>query len=94
MRISDAQHGVLHQIKEFGPINTSEVYGPRDMAGKRKVKLETGKLTAATLDKLVSLGLVAVSRGKAYRPTDATGRRGHERCPICISITVDGLAKL
>ncbi len=94
MRISDAQYGVLHQLKEFGPINTSEVYGPLNMAGERKVKLETGKLTKTTLDKLVSLGLVAVSHGEPYRPADATGRRGHTRRPICISITVDGLVKL
>lgn len=94
MKISDAQHGVLHQLREFGPINTVEIAGPPDMSGKRKTKLETSKVSAATLAKLVSMGLVAVSRGEVYRPTDATGRKGHPRRNVCISITADGLGHL
>ena len=94
MKLSDAQFGVLHQLKEFGPINTLEIAGPPGMDGKRKVKLETGKLTAATLAKLLDMGLVAISRGEVFRPTDATGKRGHQRRPVCISITAEGLGQI
>lgn len=91
MKLSDAQFGALHQLREFGPINTVEIAGPPGMDGKRKTKLDTGKLTAATLSKLVSLGLVAIVHGEIYRPTDATGRKGHPRRNVCISITTKGL---
>lgn len=94
MKISAAQFGVLHQLHEFGPINTYEIAGPVGMDGKRKVKLETSKLTAATLAKMVELGLVAVSRGEVFRPTDATGRSGNPRRPVCISITSEGIGHL
>lgn len=94
MKLSDAQFGALHQLREFGPINTFEIAGPADMSGKRKTKLDTGQLSAATLSKLVTMGLVAVSHGEIFRPTDATGRKGHPRRPVCISITADGLGHL
>lgn len=94
VRVSDAQHGVLHQLYKFGPINTVEIAGPPGMDGKRKVKLDTGRLTTATLAKLVTMGLVTVSHGEIFRPTDATGRKGHPRRPVCISITAEGLAQL
>ena len=91
MKISDAQWGVLHQLKEFGPINTHAIHGPKDMSGKRKTRLETHLLTEATLTKLVDLGLVTVSYGQAFFPLDATGRKGHKRRPICIAISTVGL---
>lgn len=94
MKLSDAQFAVLHQLREFGPINTHEIYGPVGMDGKRKAKLETGMLTAATLGKLCEMGLVAVSRGEAFRPANAVGARGNKRVPICISITADGLGHI
>lgn len=94
MKISDAQFGVLHQLKEFGPINTYEIAGPAGMDGKRKTKLDTGKVSAAALANLVTMGLVAVSYGEIFRPTDATGRKGHPRRNVCISITADGLGHL
>lgn len=94
MKITDAQFGLLHQLREFGPINTHEVHGPRGMDGKRKVKLETSKLTAATLERLCEMGLVAVSRGDPFYPPNAVGKGGHKRVPICISITADGLGAL
>lgn len=68
--------------------------GPAGMDGKRKVKLECPALNAATLAKLEQAGLVAVSRGEIYRPKDATGRNGHPRRNVCISITADGLGYL
>ena len=94
MKLTDAQFGVLHQLREFGPINTYEVEGPPNMAGKRKVRLETSKLTSATLDALLAKKLVTVSRGEAFRPTDATGKPGHKRRPIYIDISLDGLTAI
>lgn len=94
MKLSPAQHGVLHQLKEFGAINTTEVLGPPNMAGVAKAKLETTQVTAATINTLVGMGLVAVSRGEVYRPKDATGRPGNKRRNVCISITADGLGAI
>jgi len=94
MKLSDAQFGALSTIHNHGPINAVEVAGPADMSGKRKIKLECHVLNAATLAKLEGDGLVAVTRGEIYRPTDATGRKGHPRRNVCISITSDGMGHL
>lgn len=94
MKLSDAQFGALVSIREHGPINAVEVAGAPGMDGKRKVKLECHLLNVVTLAKLEQAGLVAVSRGEIYRPKDATGRNGHPRRNVCISITSDGLGCL
>lgn len=91
MKLSDAQFGVLSTLNEFGPVNAVEIEGSLGMDGTRKAKLECHVLNAATLAKLEDAGLVAVSRGTTYRPTDATGRKGRPRRNVCISITADGL---
>lgn len=94
MKLSDAQFGALSTLYQHGPINAVEVAGPAGMDGKRKIKLECHALNVATLTKLEAAGLVAVSRGDIYRPTDAAGRKGHPRRNVCISITAEGLGYL
>lgn len=94
MKLSDAQYGALSTLREFGPVNAVEVLGPPAMDGKRKVKLECHVLNVTTLAKLEDAGLAAVSRGVIYQPTDATGRKGHQRRNVCISITAEGLGQL
>lgn len=94
MKLSDAQYGALVSIREHGPINAVEVASAPGMGGKRKVKLECHILNVATLAKLEQAGLVSVTRGEIYRPKDATGRNGHPRRNVCISITADGLGCL
>lgn len=94
MKLSDAQFGALISLREHGPINAVEVASAPGVDGKRKIKLECHVLNMATLAKLEQAGLVAVSRGEIYRPRDATGRNGHPRRNVCISITSDGLGHL
>lgn len=94
MRLSDSQHGVLNTLREFGPQMAIEVHGPRDMSGKRKVKLEWHCAPGPTLAKLESAGLVTVQRAEPVRPVNAVGKPGHPRVALTITITDAGRAAL
>lgn len=94
MKLTDVQFGALHQIVGRGPISAEEILGPLNMAGARKIKFVCNCITAATMQKLLSLSLISVERVAKARPVSATGQKGHRRNAVTISITDAGRATL
>lgn len=94
MKLTPAQHGTLHTLKEFGPQSAVEVLMPPAMDGSKRVKLEWHCATGPTLAALESAGLVRVSRKPIEAPKNAVGKRGHKRRALTISITDAGRAAL
>jgi hypothetical protein len=86
-KLSPAQYGALLSLREFGPITAIEVLGPRDMSGKRKVRLECHVMSPATLARLESWGYVNCDRDLLPRPVNAVGKLGKPRRSLCITIT-------
>lgn len=93
-KLTDAQFGALHTLREFGPKHGVLVYGPATMNSRRKAKLECHVMNAATMMALEERGLIRVERGGPLRPKDATGRKGNPRIPVKIEITDAGRALL
>lgn len=94
MKLTPAQFGALHTLREFGPKHGALVYGPAAMSGERKAKLECRVMNVATMTALEDRSLIRVVRGGPLRPVDATGRKGHPRIPVKIEITDAGRAAL
>lgn len=90
MKMSDAQFGALNTLREFGPKEAIEVVMPPSMDGREKVRLEWNVASSATLAKLEAAGLVVVNRQSIGRPSNAVGKRGHERRKLTISISDAG----
>ena len=90
MKLTDAQFGVLHTLRSFGPKEAIEVLGPLGMDGKRKTKLEWNVASGPTLAALEAAGLVAVQRMPTTAPKNAVGKRGKTRRVLRIAITDKG----
>jgi hypothetical protein len=84
---TDAQFGALHQLATYGPADATEIEGPLAMDGTCRVKLQCRVMSPATLRVLEDAGLVSVSRELIGRPISATGKRGHRRYSLTITIT-------
>lgn len=94
MKLTDAQFSALHTLAEFGPKTGTEVRLAPAMDGSRRIKLECHFLTAPTLAKLETDGLVSVVRTSLPTPTNAVGKSGHARRSLTINITDAGRAAL
>jgi hypothetical protein len=94
VKLSDSQFCTLRSLAEHGPQEAMQVYGPRDMAGNRKIKLEWRGTQIVTLEKMEKAGYVAVKRDVLPRPVNAVGKQGHPRVALTISITDAGRAAL
>lgn len=94
MKLTPAQFATLHTLAKFGPKKAREVLMPPAMDGSKRVKLEWNVASAPTLAALEAAQLVAVERVREATPTDAVGKRGHQRRSLTISITEAGRAAL
>lgn len=89
-KLTDAQFSALSTLADYGPKTGTEVFMPAAMDGSRRTKLECNVLTAPTLARLETAGLVSVARGPTYRPKNAVGNSGRVRRDVTITITEAG----
>lgn len=94
MKLTDAQYGALHTLREFGPKSAIEILLAPAMDGSIKAQLQCHFVSAPTLARLEADGLVHVSRSEAVAPIDCTGRKGRKRRKLFIDITDKGRAAL
>lgn len=93
-RLTDAQFGVLCTLRECGPQDVVEIFGPRAMDGSSKTKIEGFLLSAPTLARLEKVGFVEVQRSEVYHLKNAAGKPGLARRKLHISITDAGRTAL
>ena len=90
MKLTPAQFATLHMLAERGPQQAREVLMPPAVDGSKRVKLEWNVASSLTLAKLEEAKLVHVKRVREAPPTDALGKRGHQRRALTIEITEAG----
>lgn len=88
MKLTDAQFGALHSLKDFGTRRGVEVLQMSEAGGRWK--LECHLMNAATLAALERGGLVVTKRSPMPAPKNAVGKKGNRRREVFISISDKG----